>query len=98
MSDELASSTRKGANNVLNGYTSTTDDVPIVSGTLNGVSYSAYVTNDSVDGTSNAPDRNVKVMNTTVAAGPGSSKAIVQTIVGCIRFRPVLRWFTPPMM
>ena len=82
LSDELASSTRKGANNVLNGYTSSTDDVPIVSGSLNGVSYNAYVTNDSVDGTFNTTDSNGKVMITTVATGPGNSKAIVQTIVG----------------
>jgi Tfp pilus assembly protein PilX len=82
LSDELASSTRKGANGILNGYTSTTDDLPIVSGTLNGVSYSAYVTNDSVDGISNTTDSNGKVLITTVATGPGNSKAIVQTIVG----------------
>lgn len=82
LSDELASSTRKGANSILNGYTSTTDDLPIVSGTLNGVSYSAYVTNDSVDGISNTTDSNGKVMITTVATRAGNSKAIVQTIVG----------------
>jgi Tfp pilus assembly protein PilX len=88
LSDELASSTRKGANNVLNGYTSSTDDVPIVSGSLNGVSYNAYVTNDSVDGTSNTTDSNGKVMITTVATGPANSKAIVQTIVGLYSLPP----------
>src|ERR671921_598498 len=46
-SDELNSATRKGANGVLNGYSTTTDDQAIVSGTLNGVSYAAYLTNDS---------------------------------------------------
>ena len=82
LSDELGSATRKGANNVLNGYATATDDQPIVSGTINGVSYSAYVTNDSVDGISNTTDSNSKVMITTVATGPANSKAIVQTIVG----------------
>ena len=88
LSDELNSATRKGANNVLNGYAATTDDLPIVSGTLNGVSYSAYVTNDSVDGISNTTDSNGKVLITTIATGPGSSKAIVQTIVGLYSLPP----------
>jgi Tfp pilus assembly protein PilX len=35
-SDELNNTTRKGANGVLNGYSSTTDDQSIASGTLNG--------------------------------------------------------------
>ena len=41
-SDELNSATRKGANGALNGYSTTTDDMPLANGTLNGVSYSAY--------------------------------------------------------
>jgi Tfp pilus assembly protein PilX len=46
-SDELNSSARKGANGVLNGYSTATDDQAIASGTLNGSSYSVYLTNDS---------------------------------------------------
>ena len=81
-SDELANGTRHGANTTLDGYTPSTDDQPIVSGTLNLVSYSAYLTNDSVDGTSNTADSNGRVMITSVATGPNNSKAIVQTVVG----------------
>src|SRR5687768_12184898 len=43
--DELANSTRKGANNTLDGYTPTTDDQPIAAGTMNLVSYNVYLTN-----------------------------------------------------
>ena len=87
-SDELNSATRKGANGVLNGYSTTTDDQSITSGTLNGVSYSTYLTNDSADGISNTSDANGKVMITAVATGPGSSKATVQTIVGLFSLPP----------
>ena len=87
-SDELNSSARKGANGVLNGYSTTTDDQAIASGTLNGVSYSAYLTNDSADGLSNTTDANGKVMITSVATGPASSKAIVQTTVGLYSLPP----------
>ena len=80
-SDELNSATRKGANGVLNGYSTTTDDQPIVNGTLNGFSYAAYLTNDSVDGTSNITDGNGKVLLTSVATGPNNSKARVEIIV-----------------
>jgi Tfp pilus assembly protein PilX len=80
-SDELNSSTRKGANGVLNGYSTTTDDQSVASGTLNGISYSAYLTNDSADGTSNTTDANGKVLLTSVATGPNSSKARVEIIV-----------------
>ena len=86
--DELNSATRKGGNGVLNGYSTTTDDQAIASGTLNGVSYSAYLTNDSADGTSNTTDANGKVMITSLATGPGTSKAIVQTIVGLYSLPP----------
>ena len=74
-SDELNSSARKGANGVLNGYSTTTDDQAIASGTLNGISYAAYLTNDSVDGKSNTTDANGKVLLTSVATGPNNSKA-----------------------
>src|SRR5687768_14738961 len=80
-SDELNSSARKGANGVLNGYSTTTDDQAIVSGTLNGSSYSVYLTNDSADGTSNTTDANGKVLLTSVAIGPSSAKARVEIIV-----------------
>ena len=80
-SDELNSSARKGANGVLNGYSATTDDQPIASGTLNGISYAAYLTNDAVDGTSNTTDGNGKVLLTSVATGPNNSKARVEIIV-----------------
>ncbi len=80
-SDELNSSARKGANGVLNGYSTTTDDQAISSGTLNGSSYSVYLTNDSADGTSNTTDANGKVLLTSVATGPSSAKARVEIIV-----------------
>jgi hypothetical protein len=88
LSDELNSATRKGANGVLNGYSTTTDDQSIASGTLNGVSYSSFLTNDSADGTSNTTDANGKVMITSLATGPGTSKALVQTIVGLYSLPP----------
>lgn len=80
-SDELNSTTRKGANGVLNGYSSTTDDIPLASGTMNNVSYVAYLTNDSVDGTSNTTDSNGRVLITSVATGPNNSKAQVEIVV-----------------
>jgi Tfp pilus assembly protein PilX len=80
-SDELNNSTRKGANGVLNGYSATTDDQSLESGTLNGILYSAYLTNDVADGISNTTDVNGKVLLTSVATGPNSSKARVQIIV-----------------
>jgi Tfp pilus assembly protein PilX len=80
-SDELNSTTRKGANGVLNGYSSTTDDVSLASGTMNNVSYVAYLTNDSADGASNTTDSNGKVLITSVGTGPNNSKAQVQIVV-----------------
>jgi Tfp pilus assembly protein PilX len=80
-SDELNSSARKGANGVLNGYSMATDDQAITSGTLNGISYSAYLTNDPADGISNTTDVNGKVLLTSVATGPNSSKARIEITV-----------------
>jgi Tfp pilus assembly protein PilX len=80
-SDELNSSARKGANGTLDGFSTTTDDQPLASGTLNGISYAAYLTNDSADGVSNTSDANGKVLITSVATGPNSSRANVETIV-----------------
>jgi len=80
--DELNKSSRKGANGTLDGYTATTDDEAIATGTINGIAYSAYVTNDSLDGTSNVTDSNKQVMITTVATkASDNSKAVVQTVV-----------------
>jgi Tfp pilus assembly protein PilX len=80
-SDELNKSSRKGANNVLDGYSVATDDVPIATGSMNGVTYNAYLTNDSADGTTNTSDANGKVMITSVATGPSGAKAQVQVVV-----------------
>lgn len=80
-SDELNSSTRKGANSALDGYSATTDDSALASGTMNNVSYAAYLSNDFTDGTTNTSDSNGKVMITSVATGPNNSKAQVQIVV-----------------
>jgi Tfp pilus assembly protein PilX len=80
--DELANSTRKGADNTLDGYTPTTDDQPMAAGTMNRVAYNVYLTNDSVDGISNGTDSNGRVMIKSVAMGPNNSKAIVEMVVG----------------
>ena len=82
-SEELLS--RVGANLVLNGYSTTTDDVALASGTVGTApgtaSYVAYLTNDSSDGASNVVDSNKKVVITSVATGPNNSKAKVETVV-----------------
>jgi len=80
-SDELNSAARKGANGALDGYSATTDDVPLATGTLNNVTYNAYLSNDSVDGTTNTTDSNGMVMITSVATGPNNAKAQVQIVV-----------------
>jgi Tfp pilus assembly protein PilX len=80
--DELSKSQRKGVNSTLDGYTATTDDQALATGTIDGTTYSAYLTNDSLDGTSNETDSNKKVMITTVATkSSDNSKAVVQTVV-----------------
>ena len=80
-SEELAS--RIGANGVLNGYTSSTDDSPIAPSTTLGTGYTyvAYLTNDSTEGSSNTTDANGKAVITSVATGPNNAKAIVITTV-----------------
>jgi Tfp pilus assembly protein PilX len=82
-SEELLS--RVGANSVLNGYSATTDDVALASGTVGTApgtaSYVAYLTNDSGDGLSSVVDSNKKVVITSVATGPNSSKAKVEAVV-----------------
>ena len=82
--DELSNAQRKGQNNALDGYTTTTDDQPLATGTINGVIYSAYLTNDTIapDTISSETDTNKKVMITTVATkASDNSKAVVQTVV-----------------
>jgi Tfp pilus assembly protein PilX len=80
-SEELA--TRVGANSVLNGYTSSTDDSPLASSSslVSGYTFSAYLTNDSSEGASNTTDSNSKAVITSVATGPNNAKAIVTTTV-----------------
>lgn len=82
-SDELNSATRKGANGALNGYTTTTDDTPLANGTMNNVTYAAYLTNDNLNGDTylSTTDTNGKVLITSVATGPNNSKAKVEIVV-----------------
>ena len=80
-SEELAA--KVGANGVLNGYTSSTDDSALASSStlVSGYTYSAYLTNDSSEGAASTTDSNGKVVITSVAAGPNNTKAIVTTTV-----------------
>ena len=80
-SDELSNVSRRGLNLVLDGNATPTDDQPIASGTINGISYATYLTNDSSEGTSNTTDTNGQVMLTSVATGTDNAKAVVQTVV-----------------
>ena len=85
-SEELAA--HVGANAVLNGYTSTTDDSPIATSStlVSGYTYNAYLTNDSTEGSSNTTDSNGKVVITSVATGPNNTKAKVTTTVQLYNF------------
>ena len=85
-SEELAA--RVGANGVLNGYTSSTDDSPIASSStlVSGYTYNVYLTNDSGEGASSTTDNNSKVVLTSVATGPSNTKAIVTTTVKLYEF------------
>ena len=85
-SEELAG--RVGANGVLNGYTTSTDDSALASSStlVSGYTYTAYLTNDSSDGASSTTDNNGKVVITSVATGPNNTKAIVQTTVQLYSF------------
>lgn len=60
------------------------DDIKAATGTLNGVTYNAYVTNDTSEGTSNKTDGNQKVMITSSATGSDGSFAKVQIEVSPI--------------
>ena len=81
LSTELAS--KKGPNNALNGYASNSDDVALASGSLNGATYVAYLTNDSLDsnGQYSTTDANNKVLITSVATGPSNTSARVEIVV-----------------
>jgi len=85
-SEELAE--RVGANGVLNGYSASTDDSPIVSSNtlISGYTYTAYLTNDVTEGASNTMDSDGKVMITSVATGPNNTTSIVQTTVKLYSF------------
>jgi len=74
---------RVGANGVLNGYTSSTDDSPLASSStlVSGYTFNAYLTNDSTEGSSNIIDADGKAVITSVATGPNNAKAIVTTTV-----------------
>ncbi len=82
-SDNL--SARVGPNGVLDGYTATTDDVALTTGSIGSgpgaVSYVAYLTNDAGDGYTNITDTNNRVRIVSVATGPNNSKATVETVV-----------------
>jgi Tfp pilus assembly protein PilX len=82
-SEELAA--RVGANAALNGYTSSTDDLPLASSStlVTGYIFNAYLTNDSTspDTANSTTDSNSKVVITSVATGPNNAKAIVTTTV-----------------
>ena len=87
-SQELAA--RVGANGVLNGYTTTTDDVAMATGTMSVAgktyTYNAYLNNDSTDGASSTTDSNAQAVITSVATGPNGAKASVTTTVKIYTF------------
>lgn len=73
----------KGSNGVLEGYAAGSDDVQVAAGTLNGVSYVVFATNDAQDsnGQYSAVDSNKRALLTSVATGPSGAKARVETVV-----------------
>jgi len=87
-SQELAA--HVGVNGVLNAYPTTVDDTTLANGTMNvgGITYTynAYLTNDSTDGSTSATDSNGRVVITSVATGPNSTKAVVTTTVQLYSF------------
>jgi Tfp pilus assembly protein PilX len=80
-SEELAA--RVGANGVLNGYTSSTDDSPLASSStlVSGYTFNAYLTNDSTEGSLNTTDADGKAVIISVATGPNNAKAVVTTTI-----------------
>ena len=73
----------KGPNNVLNGYASGSDDIVLASGSLNGATYVAYLTSDTLDanGQYSTTDSNSKALITSVATGPSNATARVEMVV-----------------
>ena len=65
-SDELVA--LSGSNGILDGYVPGTDDVPIISASLDDSSYTVYLTNDVVDGLLNSVDSNNRVALTSLAS------------------------------
>lgn len=78
--DELG--TVVGANGVLDGYANgTTDDTPLVNRTLGDGSYTVYLSNDTVDGSTNLVDTNDRVILTAVSTAPGGAQAMIEVVV-----------------
>lgn len=73
--DELSG--RVGTNAVLEGYGG--DDPALFTGTLDGITYEAYLTNNAADtGISNQDDTDNRVLITAVATGPAGAFARVE--------------------
>jgi Tfp pilus assembly protein PilX len=86
-SDELANAA--SFDETLEGYTGD-DDVPVVGTTdLGNGSYTVYLTNDSVDGSTNQTDTNRTVCLTSVATTSNGSKAIVEMTVSDFELFPL---------
>ena len=81
---------RVGANGVLNGYSTTTDDAALATGTMTidgrSYAYNAYLTNDATDGAASTTDSNGRAVITAVATGPNNAKAVVTTTVQIYTF------------
>jgi len=86
-SDELVA--LSGSNGLLDGYVSGTDDVPIISASLDDSSYTVYLTNDVVDGFLNSVDSNNTVALTSVATGPNGSAAVIRTTISTFGLFPL---------
>ncbi len=87
-SEELLA--RVGANAVLNGYSTTTDDSALATGTMTidgkSYAYNAYLTNDATDGASSTTDSNGIAVITSVVTGPSNARASVTTTVRIYTF------------
>jgi hypothetical protein len=86
-SDELVA--LSGSNGFLDGYLPGTDDVPIISASLDHSSYTVYLTNDVVDGVLNSVDSNNRVALTSVATGPNGSAAVIRTTISTFGLFPL---------
>jgi Tfp pilus assembly protein PilX len=81
-SDELAGAA--GADMALEGYTGA-DDVPIVNTTnLGNGSYTVYLTNDPVDGSTNQTDNNNTACLTSVATTSEGSKSVIEMTLSIV--------------